>query len=57
MIYIPMGLLGIVIGAVTAKRRKGSTLDILQYAAGYGIAFALMGLIVTIVLDRAGFFS
>jgi len=57
MIYIPMGLLGIVIGALTAKRRKGSVLDILQYAAGYGIAFALMGLIATIVLDRAGFFS
>jgi hypothetical protein len=57
MIYIPMGLLGIAIGALTAKRRKGSVLDILQYAAGYGIAFALMGLIATIALDRAGVFS
>ena len=57
MIYLPMGLLGILIGAFTAKRRKGSLLDILQYAAGYGIAFALMGLIFTIVLDRAGVFS
>lgn len=57
MIYIPMGILGILIGSFTAKKRNGSLADVLQYAAGYGIAFALMGLIVTIVLDRAGVFQ
>ncbi|MDU8910583.1 apolipoprotein acyltransferase [Aestuariicoccus sp. MJ-SS9] len=53
MIVIAAALLGAVIGGMTAKRRKGSTADIAQYATGYGIAFALLGLIVTIVIDKA----
>lgn len=39
-------------GAFTAKRRKGNRLDVLQYAAGYGIAFTLLGLAVTILIER-----
>ena len=52
MIYIPAGLIGGLIGAYTARRRGGKGLDIAQYAAAYAIAFALLGLIVTIILDR-----
>ena len=50
---IAAGLLsGVLIGALTAKRRGGKTLDMLQYAAGYGIAFMLIGLFATILLER-----
>jgi hypothetical protein len=52
MIYLAFGILGAVIGGLTARRRKGNGMDIAQYAAGYGIAFALLGLILTIILDR-----
>ncbi|GGH19826.1 PEP-CTERM protein-sorting domain-containing protein [Cribrihabitans marinus] len=52
MIYLSMGLLGAILGGMTAKRRKGSRADIAQYAAVYGIAFAMLGLIVTVLLDR-----
>ncbi|MEM9871405.1 MAG: apolipoprotein acyltransferase [Pseudomonadota bacterium] len=57
MIYIPAALIGGVIGGITAKRRGGKGLDIAQYAAAYGIAFALLGLIATIILDRNGVFG
>lgn len=39
-------------GTLTAKRRGGKPLDMLQYAAGFGIAFMLVGLLVTIILER-----
>lgn len=52
MIVIGGLILGAVIGALTAKRRGGKMLDILQYAAGYGIAFTLLGLFATIFIDR-----
>lgn len=52
MIVIIPALIGILLGGLTAKRRGGKTADILQYAVGYGIAFALLGVIATIVLDK-----
>lgn len=45
-------LLGAAIGGFTAKKRGGRPLDIAQYAAGFGIAFALLGVIATITLAR-----
>lgn len=45
-------VLGIFTGAFTAKRRGGKGLDMLQYAAGFGIAFMLLGVFVTIILER-----
>ena len=57
MIYIPAALIGGLIGGFTARRRGGKGLEIAQYAAAYGIAFALLGLIVTIILDRSGVFG
>ncbi|ETX30723.1 apolipoprotein acyltransferase [Roseivivax isoporae] len=52
MIVILGALLGAVIGGMTAKRRKGNRLDIAQYAAGYAILFALVGLVATIALEK-----
>ncbi|MEE4345913.1 MAG: apolipoprotein acyltransferase [Paracoccaceae bacterium] len=53
MIVLGAALLGAIIGGMTASRRKGGRLDIAQYAAGYAIAFALIGLFVTLFVHRA----
>ena len=53
MIVIGAALLGAIIGGLTACRRKGNKLDIAQYAAGYGLAFCILGMVLTIILDRA----
>ncbi|MHA6261639.1 apolipoprotein acyltransferase [Arenibacterium sp. CAU 1754] len=53
MIVIAGALIGAIFGALTAKRNKGSLADILQYAAGYGIALALVGMVATIIIHRA----
>ena len=52
MIVIGGFLLGAVLGALSASRKGGKPADMAQYAAAYGIALALLGLFVTIVLDR-----
>lgn len=52
MIIIAGFVLGAAIGAFTARQRGGKPLDMLQYAAGYGIAFLLLGLFATILIDR-----
>ena len=52
MIVIGAALLGAILGAFTAARRKGNTLDILQYAAGFAMAFAIVGMIATVVIHR-----
>lgn len=52
MIVIVSAIVGVVLGITSAKRRKGNRLDMLQYAAGYGIAFALLGVFLTLLLDR-----
>lgn len=52
MIVIAGALLGAILGAMTARKRNGNKLDMLQYAAGFGIAFALVGLIVTVIIHR-----
>jgi hypothetical protein len=45
-------LLGAVIGALTARKRGGNALDMAQYAAGYGIALAVLALILSLLLVR-----
>jgi hypothetical protein len=52
MIVIAGLVLGAVMGAVTASKRGGKRLDMLQYAAGYGIAFCLLGVALTIFIER-----
>lgn len=54
MIVIAAVLCGAVLGALTAKSREGTGLDIAHYAAGYGIAFGLAGLFLTIMLGALG---
>ena len=39
-------------GGWTARRRGGKPADIAQYAAVYGILFAILGLFLTLILDR-----
>ena len=52
MITIIAAIAGMVTGATTALRRGGKWLDALQYGAGFGIAFTVLGMLVTIILDR-----
>ena len=53
MIVVPgMAILGAVLGARIARKRNGSRADMAQYAAGYGIAFALLGLVISLILVR-----
>ncbi|WP_028031393.1 hypothetical protein [Gemmobacter nectariphilus] len=52
MIILAGLLLGALWGGWLARKRKGSRLDIAQYAAAFGIAFAILGLFATVLLDR-----
>ena len=52
MIIIIAAIAGALWGGFLAKRRKGLRADIAQYAAAYAIAFAVVGLFVTIFIDR-----
>lgn len=52
MIVIGGLVLGAIVGGLTARWRGGKAADIAQYAAGFGIAFALVGLFLTLILDR-----
>ena len=52
MIVIAGALIGAIWGATTAKKRGGKGADQAQYAAGYGIALAILGLFITLMIDR-----
>jgi hypothetical protein len=52
MIVLVAALIGAIVGGITAKRRGGNKLDIAQYATGYAMAFIVVGLIATVVIDR-----
>lgn len=52
MIVAAALILGILWGVRTASRRGGNRLDKLQYGAVAGIAGALLGLVLTIVVER-----
>ena len=52
MIVIAAFLIGALLGWSTARSRKGSRLDMAQYAAGFGIAFAILGLFLTLLIER-----
>lgn len=52
MFVLGGALLGLIIGAMIAKKRNGKRLDVLQYAAVYAIVFALLGLFLTIGVHR-----
>ena len=52
MMMMASTLIGIVLGVLSARRRNGNRLDMAQYAVGYGIAFAIFGLFLGIVIER-----
>ncbi len=52
MITIVAALLGAFYGAITAKKRGGSPLDIARYVGVYALVFALIGLLVTVIVGR-----
>ena len=55
MLLLPLitGTLGAVTGATLMKRRGGNKKDMGQYAADYGIFFAVIGLFIAIFIARA----
>ncbi|MEO1106424.1 MAG: hypothetical protein AAFX90_00735 [Pseudomonadota bacterium] len=52
LVVLGMAVLGAILGAWNARKRNGNGADIAQYAAVYGIAFALLGLVMSLVLVR-----
>ena len=52
MIVLGLGLLGALIGGFTANKRGGNRKDIAQYAAGYGLAFLIVGMPLTVLVHR-----
>lgn len=53
MIVLIAIVLGAWLGDVRARRARGNRKDRLQYAAAHALAFAILGLFATILLDRA----
>ncbi|MBB3994599.1 heme A synthase [Sulfitobacter undariae] len=52
MIVIGLVIVGVILGGMTAKKHKGNRKDIAQYATGYGMAFLILGLLLTVIIDR-----
>ena len=52
MIVLAGLLIGVFIGIATAKRRGGNRLDMAQYAAGFAIAFMILGVFLTLLIER-----
>ena len=52
MIVLIGFVIGAIFGAIQATRRKGKPLDMLQYGGAYGIAFAILALILNLVVLR-----
>lgn len=46
-------LLGAVVGLLSARRKGGKLLDLAQWAAVYGVIFALIGLFILVFIERA----
>lgn len=45
-------VVGAVLGVLSAKRQGGKRADMAQYAAAHAIVLGILGLIVTLVIDR-----
>ena len=53
MIVITAALFGALLGALRARAHGGSRLDMAQWAAASAIALSVLGLLLTIVLERS----
>ena len=52
MLPLLTAILGAVLGAITARRRKGNGFDVAQYAAVWAVIGGLLGFVVAIVVAR-----
>lgn len=52
MVVIGGIVLGLLLGALSARRRGGKPVDMAQYAVGFGIAFGLAAWILAIIFAR-----
>lgn len=52
MIIIALGLIGAFLGFRNARKQGGTRADMAQYAVAAGIAGMLVGLVVTVVIER-----
>ena len=52
MIIIAGLVIGAIFGAMRARALKGNRKDMAQYAAGFGIAFGIVAMFLTIFIDR-----
>ncbi len=52
MIVIVASLIGAALGVSVAWRRGGNRLDMAQYGAIFGIGFAVLGVFLTVALER-----
>lgn len=52
MIVIAAAVIGAFLGWRRAGQLGGSGRDRVQYAAGFAVAFAVLGLFATVILDR-----
>ncbi len=51
--FVIAGLvIGAVLGALRARAGGGRALDIAQYAIAHAIAFGLLGMVVTVAIER-----
>lgn len=48
-------ILGAAYGALLARRREGTRLDIAHYAGGYAIVFGLLAVFLRVGIDRLAF--
>ena len=52
MIWLPAMVIGAFWGALTARKRGGRRLDMAQYGAVYAIGLGLLGVLLSILIDR-----
>lgn len=53
MIILASFLIGALWGDLRARRMRGNTKDRVQYALAHGLGLAILGLFVTVFVDRA----
>ena len=52
MIVISFAIIGVLWGIFAARKRGGNRKDMAQYGAGYGMAFLICGMFLTVIVDR-----